>query len=214
MTSLRQRGLQCVSICPLLNPVSNDSVNEQHRFRITDRAAGFSLLITESSEGQLMRRCLNKKKSLDTDKWLNISSARLCHIFSDRLQCEPITFFACLPEKSSAHLFVRLLTRLLINPMSAAEGGGSHRRRAPLLHLLLTFPVGQRACRSSQLQPSTLSLRLDKLQKGFLTYRHLTFRLFPSCLERNALDFFSFAYFKGEGAKWCCSNEKGCKSPK
>lgn len=81
-----------VSICPLLNPVSNDSVNEQHRFRITDRAAGFSLLIT-SSEGQLMRRRLNKEKSWDTERWMNISSARLCHISSDRLQCEPITFF-------------------------------------------------------------------------------------------------------------------------
>lgn len=186
----------CVSICPLLNPVSNDSVNEQHRFRITDRAAWFSLLITESTKGQLMRRCLNKEKSWDTEKIENISGTRLCHIFSDRLQCEPITFFACLPEKSGAHSFVRLLTRLLINPMSAAEGGGSLRRRAPLLHLLLTFPVGQRACRSSQLHPPTLSLRLDKLQKGFLACRHLRLSLIFQLPRTKRVGVFFFFFFR------------------
>lgn len=52
-------------VCPSVHclTLSNDSVNEQPQLRFTDRLADFISLITERSDGQLTRRCLNKEKS-------------------------------------------------------------------------------------------------------------------------------------------------------
>lgn len=185
-----------VSICPLLNPVSNDSVNEQHRFRITDRAAGFSLLIT-SSEGQLMRRRLNKEKSWDTERWMNISSARLCHISSDRLQCEPITFFLRVCQRRAARIHLCACWPGSSSTQWAPRRGEALFAAAHLFSISSSlFQSASEPVGALNYSPQTLSLRLDKLQKGFLAYRHLRLSLISQLPRTKRVGLFFFFFFR------------------
>lgn len=143
----------CVPICLLLNHIKWHC-KWATRLRFTGRLAYFISLLTRRSEGQRMRHLLKEKKRESREKTHahcdknRFTCTHLDNTYSCSRQCETITFerpclgraacihlCACWPDSSSTQW--------------AQWRGGSLRHRASLLHLFLTFPVGQQASRSS-----------------------------------------------------------------
>ena len=146
----------CVSICPLPKPIK-----WQYKWAASVSCialSGFTVTqkqwapIAHQNEESEIKRMLYKiyifkkkwcaKESISAPR-TSVTSPRhsraawrdnLCaSVPGKRAACNHLC--ACWPGSSSTQW--------------AARRGGSLRRRASLLHLLLTFPVGQRACRSS-----------------------------------------------------------------